>query len=241
MNNSLNRAKKTKVFTAVLPSLKEQHSYFFLEAVRRSLASAEIELADDTLREYMSEAMASGIVGDAGRGWYSRHLTPVALAAKPVSKLIRAVSKAFPLLDFCCWSTAQLNPFAQHLIAQPTAFLYAEGDTLESVAEHLRTAGWDAWSNPGKKEAKQFVRPGEKTVVLRPAIVKQPPSQNHLAPIEKVLVDLKVEADKLKLMDTAEVQRIIDTVLGAGLLQLAVLLGYAEVKREKIGSGEITH
>ena len=84
-------------------------------------------------------------------------------------------------------------------------------------------------------------RPGEKTVILRPSIVKQPTGPDHAAPIEKVLVDLKIEAEKLQLMDTAEVQRIIDTVLSSGLLQLPVLLGYAEAKREKIESDEITH
>jgi hypothetical protein len=205
------------------------------------LTSSEIELADDTLREYMSEAMATGIVGDAGRGWYSRHDTTVSLDPKPLGKLIRSLAKVFPLLDFCCWSTIQLNPYAQHLIAQTTTFLYTESDTLESVAGHLRNEGWDAWPNPGKKEAEQFVRPGEKTVILRPSIVKQPASMNHLAPIEKVLVDLKIEAAKLKLMDAAEVQRILDNVLGSGLLQLTVLLGYAEAKREKIESDEIAH
>ena len=146
--------------------------------------------------------------------------------------MIRTVAKAFPLLDFCCWSTIQLNPFAQHLLARTTSFLYAESDTLESIVDHLRGDGWDAWPNPGKKETEQFIRPGEKTVILRPSIVKQPASVEHQAPIEKVLVDLKIEAASLKLMDRTEVQRIIDNVLGSGLLQLPVLLGYAETKRE---------
>ena len=48
-------------------------------------------------------------------------------------------------------------------------------------------------------------------------------------------------SQKLKLLDTPEVQRIIDTALGAGLLQLAVLLAYAEEKREKFDSQEVTH
>lgn len=240
MNNS-SSSKKSLLFDKILSRQKKQSAYFSLEAVKRSLASSEIELADDTLREYMSEAMASGIVGDAGRGWYSRHDATVSLDPKPLGKLIRSLAKAFPLLDFCCWSTIQLNPYAQHLIAQTTTFLYTESDTLESVAGHLRNEGWDAWPNPGKKEAEQFVRPGEKTVILRPSIVKQPASMNHLAPIEKVLVDLKIEAAKLKLMDAAEVQRILDNVLGSGLLQLTVLLGYAEAKREKIESDEIAH
>ena len=232
---------KTALTSRIIPSLKKQSTYFSLGAVKRALAAVEIELADDTLREYMSEAMASGLVGDAGRGWYSRHDKPLALDPQPVSKLIRSVVKAFPLLDFCCWSTIQLNPFAQHLIAQPTAFLYAEGDTLKSVVDHLRNEGWDAWPNPGKNETEQFVRPGENTVILRPSIARQPTSINHLAPMEKVLVDLKIEAAKLKLMDEAEVQRILDTAFGAGLLQIAVLLGYAETKREEINSHEIAH
>jgi len=240
MKNSL-QSKKAKLFTTVLPSLQRRTTYFSLRAVKHALVSAEIVLTDDTLHEYMSEAMSAGLVGDAGRDWYSRHNKPVALDPKPVAKLIRTVVKTFPLLDFCCWSTIQLNPFAQHLLAQTTTFLYAESDTLESIADHLRDEGWDAWPNPGKKEAEQFVRPGEKTVILRPAIVKQPASTEHQASIEKVLVDLKIEAARLKLMDATEVQRIIDNVLGSGLLQLPVLLGYAEAKREVFESGEITH
>jgi hypothetical protein len=233
-------SKKSLLFNTLLPGLKEQSAYFSLAAVKRALA-AEIELADDTLREYMSEAMATGIVTDAGRGWYSRHRQPVTLDAKPVAKIIRAVKKAFPLLDFCCWSTLQFNPFAQHLIAQPTILLYAESDALDAVADALRTAGWDAWANPRKADVERFVHPGEKTVVLRPSIVKQPESQEHVAPIEKALVDLMAEARKLQLMDEAEAQRILDSALASGLTQLTVLLGYAETKREKIESKKITH
>jgi hypothetical protein len=62
-----------------------------------------------------------------------------------------------------------------------------------------------------------------------------------VAPIEKALVDLLIEASKLQLMDTSEYQRILDNALGSGLMQLTVLLGYAETKRENIESKEITH
>lgn len=233
--------KKELLFTQILPDLKKQSTYFSLAAVKRSLIAAGIELADDTLREYMSEAMAAGIVADAGRGWYSRHEKPVSLDPKPITKIIREVKRAFPLLDFCCWSTVQFNSFAHHLIAQPTIFLYTESDALETVAGFLKKEGWDAWSNPGKSIAERFVHPGDRTVVLRPAIVKQPETKDHVAPIEKALVDLVIEAEKLKLLDTPEVQRIIDAALGAGLLQLAVLLAYAEGKREKFESQEVAH
>jgi len=232
---------KAALLTRILPALKEQSAYFTLSAVKHAVAEAEIDLADDTLREYMSEAMSSGIVVDAGRGWYSRHTKPVNLDPKPVAKIIRAVKKAFPLLDFCCWSTVQFNPFALHLLAQPTIFLYAESDALNSVAETLKENGWDAWSDPGKNDVERYIKPGDRTVILRPSIQKQPESNDQIAPIEKALIDLKIEASKLHLMDSTEVQRIIDAVLGSGLLQVTALLGYSEAKREKVESAELAH
>jgi hypothetical protein len=234
-------SKKTFLFTHTLPTLKKQSAYFSLAAVKRALVEADIELSDDTLREYMSEAMTSGIITDAGRGWYSRHTKPVSLDPKPVAKIIREVKKAFPLLDFCCWSTIQFNPFALHLVAQPTIFLYAESDTLETVAESLRDAGWNAWANPKQKDVERFVRPSDKTVVLRPAISKQPVASDHLAPIEKALVDLMVESSKLQLMDSGEVQRIFDTVLRSGIIQLPVIIGYSEIRGIKLESQEMAH
>jgi len=234
-------SKKKLLFSRILPVLTMQSAYFSLAAVKHALTAAEIELSDDTLREYMSEAMATGIVSDAGRGWYSRHKKRISLDPKPVAKIIREVKKAFPLLDFCCWSTVQFNPFAQHVIVQPTIFLYAESDALEAVAETLKTSGWYAWANPGKINAQRYVQPGEKTVVLRPSISKQPESSSHAAPVEKALVDLLVESHKLQFLDSSEVQRIVDNILCAGLLQVSVLLGYAELKREKLESKEFTH
>ena len=241
MTNAKLPSRKQLLLSRVLLGLKEKNAYFSLAAVKQSLSDANIELADNTLREYMSAAMTEGIVSNAGRGWYSRHTKPVSLDPKPVAKIIREVKKAFPLLDFCCWSTVQFNPFAHHLIAQPTIFLYTESDALKIVADTLKENGWDSWANPGKAEAERYVRPGEKTVVLRPAISKQPVAADHAAPIEKALVDLIVESSKLQIMDTNEVQRIIDAVLQAGIVQLPVIIGYAEIRGVKFESREITH
>ncbi|MBW6504843.1 Eco57I restriction-modification methylase domain-containing protein, partial [bacterium] len=71
--------RKSALFGRILPALKEQTAYISIDAIRRALTTAGIELADDTLREYMSEAMSKGVVSDAGRGWYSRHAEPVFL------------------------------------------------------------------------------------------------------------------------------------------------------------------
>ena len=69
---------------------------------------------------------------------------------------------------------------------------YAESDSLNTVAETLKENGWDAWADPGKSEVERFIRPGNGTVILRPSIQKQPESKDHVAPIEKALIDLKI-------------------------------------------------
>lgn len=62
-------------------------------------------ITDGTLRQYMSEAMAKGVVHDAGRGWYSSIPEPFNLEMPPIKTTIRRIQKAFPLLEFSCWST----------------------------------------------------------------------------------------------------------------------------------------
>lgn len=174
------------------------------------------------------------MIYDAGRGWYSRLSEPVPLDAKPVAKLIRALEKALPLLDFTCWSTAQINPWMHHLLAQPVAFLYAPGDTLDSVAETLTGLGWKVAANPSATDAPAVVRPGPKMAVLRPSRSKQPEGEDHQAPIDKILVDLVEESADTALMDGSEAQGVVETILNRYLLQVAALQSYAERRGVKL-------
>lgn len=225
---------KTTLFTRVVPALSNAGAYFSQAQVVSELDALELDLPEDTLRHYLSEAMSTGVVHDAGRGWYSRIAEPFKLDTKPVSRLVQQVKKDFPLLEFSCWSTAQINAYAQHLLSHHTAFLFADADALASIAERLRARGWEPLLDPNAAEAQKLFRPGEKTVVLRPALAKQPDGGDPCAPVEKLLVDLLVEAPKLKLMDESEVQRVIENVCTAGRVQASVLLGYARSRRVSI-------
>jgi methylase of polypeptide subunit release factors len=221
---------KQTVFFDVLGKLKARRAHFSLTEVQAAVNDAELSLADDTLKVYLSEATRQGLIHDAGRGWYSRLAEPLKLDPHPVQKLIRATKKALPLLDFCAWSTAQLNPWMLHLLAQPVAFLYVPRDTLDSVGETLREQGWEVAVNPGKHAVARDVRPGEKMVVLRPAHSKQPVSHDHHAAPEQVLVDLLVETEALGLMDNAEARAVLVAATDGGTVKMADLKRLAEAK-----------
>lgn len=221
---------KQTVFFDVLGKLKARRAHFSLTEVQTAVNDAELSLADDTLKVYLSEATKQGLIHDAGRGWYSRLAEPLKLDPQPVQKLIRATKKALPLLDFCAWSTAQLNPWMLHLLAQPITFLYVPRDTLDSVGETLREQGWEVAVNPGKHAVARDVRPGEKMVVLRPAHSKQPAPHDHHAAPEQVLVDLLVETETLGLMDNAEARAVLVAATDGGTVKMADLKRFAEAK-----------
>jgi hypothetical protein len=226
-------------FRETLERLKQRSPYFSSSTITAMVGEQGLKLTPGTLRVYLSQAVKLGHIHDAGRGWYSRLSEPVPLDAKPVAKLVRAVEKAFPLLDFTVWSTAQINPWMHHLLAQPVAFLHAPTDTLESVGDKLRELGWEVAVNPTPTAGPKSVRPGEKMVVLRPAMSKQPPGDGRQATIEKILVDLIAEAPRLALMDATEAQGVAAAILNQFLLQIAVLQRYADSRAIQIAEVDV--
>ncbi len=229
------RGIKSTLVDSVLPRLFEGEDYVSFARISAALHAAKIDCSGDTLRRYLSEATANGLIFDAGRGWYSRIPHAFALDTRPIAPLLRLVKKEFPLLDVSVWSTAQINPYAQHLLSIHTTFVYADADALPSVAEKLEDKGWKVFANPSSGEAERRFRPGDKTVVLRPALSKQPAAVDGAAPIEKLLVDLVFESTRLRLMDESEAQRVITNVAKAGRIPVAALLGYARRREQKMG------
>lgn len=218
---------KERLFTDILGSLKERSPYFTHKAIQTAINDAELGLKGEALNVYLHQAVKQGIIHDAGRGWYSRLSEPVKLDVQHVAKLVKTVEKAFALLDFTVWSTAQINPWMHHLLAQPVTFLHAEADTLESIGDALRALGWDVAVNPKPSVGPASVRPSPKMVVLRPSMSKQPPSEGRQAPVEKIIVDLIVESQRLALMDISEAQGVTAALVNAFLIQIPVIQRYA--------------
>ncbi|MGA7726264.1 MAG: DUF6577 family protein [Opitutaceae bacterium] len=222
---------KQALFFNLLGRLKARRAHFSHVEVQAAINDAELSIKDETLNVYLSEATKKGLIHDAGRGWYSRLTEPLSLDPHPVQKLIRATKKALPLLDFCVWSTAQLNPWMHHLLAHPVAFLYVSREALESVGENLRAQGWDVAVNPGKKEAAHDIRPGEKMVVLRPSHSKQPVPVGHQAAPEQVLVEMLVETGALALMDASEAKEVLTRASDSGWVKMSEVKRFADFRQ----------
>lgn len=202
--------------------------YFQESKIREFVSEKKLPVTKGTISQYLLEAVRNGIVFDAGRGWYSSLTNAFVLNTRPVKSLISFLSKGFPLLDFTCWSTEQVNPFAQHLMSQFLTFVYVESDSIEPVSEYLRDRGYSVYADPGKAVLNDFFRVVEKTVIVRKAITKQPADKNHGAPIEKILVDLVWESQKVPFVDESEAHTMCDNATISGRVNMAELLGYAK-------------
>lgn len=206
--------------------LKGHQQYFSREDLRNLVS--EVHLG--TFNKYLVDFGKEGILYGAGRGWYSFIKQSFELDRVPVKKIIMAMEKKYPLLSFSVWSTEQLKFFAHHMLARFVTFVYVDRDAMGGVYDFLKDSGYDVWLNPRGNDARKFSI-GEKTVVIRPTITRER-SSGHAADIEKVLVDLLVEASDLKLMDEDEHSRILGNVIAAGRVDVGALLNYA--KRRKL-------
>ena len=206
----------------------EKRRYFFLYDAARDLG-----LDKELVMNYCYQLKKENLIFGAGRGWYSTFARPFELDTDPVQEMVDLIKKKYPLLEFCCWSTRQINRFTHHMLAKYVTLVYMDWTSMPVVCDFIKDLGYDAWLNPRGKEAERFsVR--ENTVVFRPAISREPRS-GYYATIEKIMVDLFIEGESLYLMSEYDIVK--KNILGDGRIDVAALLAYA--KRRKVPIAEV--
>lgn len=223
-------AARTTLYDRVLSELKATSPYFTTAAITHRALQLDPEINLDSLAVYLSESTAAGLIHDAGRGWYSSLAQEFKLDTKPVASLVRALEKKFPMLDFHCWATAQINPYMHHLLGKSLAFVNTDSDAMEAVADYLRSQGYDAYLNPRGDAADKFTL-REKTVVVRKRVLSAP-LDGHFARIETLLVDLLLESQRLGLMDAGEFRDMARAVASGGRLAMSNLVAYAADRKQ---------
>jgi hypothetical protein len=169
---------------------------------------------------------------DAGRGWYSTIPTPFKPKYESVTAIARLTTKQFPQLQFSLWSSEQLQPFAHHLMGRFTSFLHTESDAIVPVTDFLLKHKYVAYPNPKQVEVEKYVATSDGRIIVRQLITEEP-AEGHYATIEKILVDLFLEKDRLFLMDLAEFTRIFENIVFAHRINMGRLLRYAERRKVK--------
>jgi len=224
---------KAKIFSEIkqhIIQFSKGHKYFPLSDLRSYLTEKGISYSENTIVQYLSELTNSGHIFSAGRGWYSSIEEVFPLETHSVKNFIQFVTELFPLLEFSVWSTKQVRGYSYHIPTKFVTFLYTAKDHLPSVADVLQDSEYDIYLNPYQIEVHKGFRAGDKTVVLRPELSESPENGKY-APIEKILVDLVVENDKLPLLGYTDVSHIFHDIVSRYRINIAKLVRYARRRR----------
>jgi hypothetical protein len=214
----------------------KQYYYFSIKDLKRYLTSKKIKFSPVNLKSYLYILKKQKLIYQAGRGWYSAMDKVLELNIKPVEKIVNLIKQKFPEIKFSCWSNEQLTEFYHHFPFHFIAFVYTEKELMVYLKELLESKGLNVYKNPLKREAEKFISRKKNTVILRPIIIsrgKIGEYYSYYSRIEKILVDLYIERQKLNLMDEEEYGEILKEVLTNYRVDIAEMLDYAHNRKLK--------
>jgi hypothetical protein len=211
--------------------------YFSVRAIKAATKARQRSLNPATVNQYLYNLKTQKSLYGAGRGWYSTLPVEYTLPTEPVGELSQQIHRKFPLLSFSLWSTKQLQPFEHHTMMHFVTFVFTDADAMPSTAGYLKDQGVRVFLNPRKRDVERYFDTSSHSTIVRPMITREP-VDGYYATIEKILVDLFMEKDRLLLMDGAEYQRIFRNLAFSQRINLARLLEYAE--RRKV-DGSFVH
>lgn len=209
-------------------------TYFSMDGLKRFLSENHIGYKPNSLKQSLYRLRKESLIFSAGRGWYSTISTQYRLDKKPVNSLSVSIAEQFPLLSFALWSTAQLKEFFHHLPSRFWTFIYVDADFLEPLGDFLLEKNHNLLINPyGGETRKSFSLKKGNPTVLRPEITYRGKESEYFKSIEKIMVDLFRERQKIDFLDFQEYEEIFRNLLTGYRINLAKLLDYAHNRKAK--------
>ncbi|KAF0153564.1 MAG: hypothetical protein FD143_96 [Ignavibacteria bacterium] len=211
----------------------KNYSYFSTSHLKEYLTKHGSSILPSSINQYLSQLKKENLIFDAGRGWYS-NISKTSQQVTQIHKdLIFSLKKEFPFLEFNCWSISQIQNYFHHLFTKDIIFIYASFESLSSLNDFLTSKGLKVYNNPGKQIIKDYFTLKENSVFLRPSISEEPTIDNYSC-IEKILIDLYLEKDKLSLFDQSEYKRLFYNLICSNRINIAQLLRYSGRREVKL-------
>lgn len=230
MIKKTNKTPIKLILRKILERYLAKWPYFSENSIHHELSKSGNAILPATLNRYLVEFTDTGLVYKAGRGWYSGLASQFELDISSVQPLAEDIAKAFPLISFSCWSSAQVKGAMHHLLNRFVTCVQVERDSMESVADHLRDADWDVWLNPRGDETDRFTVRERTVIVRRKASTSL--SKGMYAPIEQILVDLLIESRDLKFMSLSDYHEMLANLVGTKRISMATMICYARKRKQ---------
>ncbi len=113
-----------------------------------------------------------------------------------------------------------------------TTFIYTETDAINSVTDFLKSKQYTVYPNPKQADVEKYVATSDRRIIVRP-LVTEDPVDGHYATIEKVIIDLFLEKDRLFLMDSEEYKRIFENLIFSNRVNMGRIFRYGARRKIK--------
>ncbi|MHB8871920.1 MAG: DUF6577 family protein [Candidatus Doudnabacteria bacterium] len=214
----------------IIQEFANDKNYFSFQQLKQYLRSNKFVYADVSLKKALKLLADEELIFSAGRGYYSNIPMELNLDPSPIVSIVQIVKQKFPLLQFSVWGTKQINFAFHHTQNKFFTFIYADRDSLVFLRDHLVEANFPVFLNPFRSDLEKTTFTAENSIILRPFITRSVSIGNY-ASIEKIIVDLFLESDRLNILDKSEYTRIFEHLLLNYRLNISALLDYAERRK----------
>lgn len=199
------------------------------------------ELKETTFRWRIHNLKKEKIVTGISRELFSLTYKPVFkpdIDDKEI-KLAAKISRQFPGMRYCIWSTRILNEFMLHQPGKFILILEVEKDAVEPVFHFLKDINTkDVYLLPEEKELEWYVYEGGDALIVESLVSKAPLQNVKNTPtptIEKIIVDIFSDQRLFSTFQGSELSQIINTAYHKYSFNFTKLFSYAQRRRKESG------
>ena len=192
----------------------------------------------NTLSWHLSNLCRQGKLRRIGRGIYTAHFSNIfqVKANAKARSLYNALSRQFPLADFCVYGGGVITPLLHDLTPNNTIYVETNREVTESVFNMLMPKyKGRLFLSPTKKIASTYIDFSRDNIIVKPLVTESPLMLDDKVPvptIEKLLVDTRVDADFYYLHGYENLE-MLRTAITHYDVNLTRLLRYADRRHEK--------
>ena len=212
-----------------------KNSLYTRKQLYEVLHNEKPNLSYNSLKWIVSNMEKNSLIVRKQRGLYSLKINDKSSKQEYVPKLDKhsnnicaLITKKFPLVNFVCFESRQLNEFLNQLIAKNTYFIIVEKKASEAVFRYLQEQNIDnVLLRPNEKEFDAYWK-SECIIVLN--LISEFPknkNSNHCISLEQLLVDLVSEKCFDYLYSKSEISNIYSNAYKIYKIDTVRLLRYA--------------
>lgn len=202
--------------------------------------SYDADLKDTTINWRIYELVQRGVLSRIGKGVFilgsisGREYSPK--TTRKLKSIYNKLSRSYPFLDVCVWTTAYINEFMTHQPGKFFLLVEVEKGAVESVFRFMRDNGYRAYLEPTRELIDRYISEENENWIVR-SLVTEAPTQTlddvTTVTLEKMLVDIFSDRVTFAAQQGSEMRNIFINAYEKYSLSETKMLRYADRRRRK--------